>query len=445
MRLALLSRWLLVLAVFYAPWAYGCTNYETNLGLTVILGVTLGVWFLSSLTRFHLPRISWTLLLASLAVLILGWGMAFNGHFLHDDTHMRFIPLAHAFPRLPGSYDKFLSMTMMWRATVFIGVIWMMSDVSQDETWRKRLLMAVALAGISIAFWGLLQRALGAPSMFWSHQRHGTNFFATFRYHANAGAYLNLVLPIVAGLLIHALQRAQKHGQRALWGGGLILMIVAVVINTSRGGGVVAGLICLAFIVWQRKALWKLFGRARLWMQILILVFGIGAISTAIMSAKVEKILQRWEDLPEQMETLSNRAPAFQAWVHVLPDSGWFGTGPGTFRAVSSYYRSFGGPDVEKYWWMQAHQDYLQTVIEWGYVGAFFLAFIFFGGISILLRYLWRAPDGSSNSMLAGCLCLALFGVALHAMWDFPLQIGSIQLYTALFLGISWGNVFHRS
>jgi hypothetical protein len=72
------------------------------------------------------------------------------------------------------------------------------------------------------------------------------------------------------------------------------------------------------------------------------------------------------------------------------------------------------------------------------------LGLIFFGGIFVAIRNLrqpgraveWR----SRHRRLLPVIVLALLGVALHALVDFPLQIASLQLYVAVYLGICWGS-----
>ena len=77
-------------------------------------------------------------------------------------------------------------------------------------------------------------------------------------------------------------------------------------------------------------------------------------------------------------------------------------------------------------------------MIEYGYLGAAVWAVLFFGSIG---RGFFRARDGglrTSDRLEYAVSVLALVGVALHSLVDFPLQIASIQLYVMLFLAFCW-------
>ena len=68
---------------------------------------------------------------------------------------------------------------------------------------------------------------------------------------------------------------------------------------------------------------------------------------------------------------------------------------------------------------------------------------LFFGGITAAILSLRKreAREWSWRRRLTlPLVVIALAGVALHALIDFPLQIESIQLYTAVYLGLCWGS-----
>src|SRR5207237_4134777 len=67
-----------------------------------------------------------------------------------------------------------------------------------------------------------------------------TTFFATYFYHGNAGAFLNLVWPLTAGLVIRAFSNRSNPGMRAVWISLFIVTIAGVPANTSRMSQVLA-------------------------------------------------------------------------------------------------------------------------------------------------------------------------------------------------------------
>jgi hypothetical protein len=86
--------------------------------------------------------------------------------------------------------------------------------------------------------------------------------------------------------------------------------------------------------------------------------------------------------------------------------------------------------------------------MEWGWVGSAFWALLFFGAIAIGIRSYnkyARRDWTPRRRVLQPLVIIALVGVALHALVDFPFQIESIQLYVATYLGVCWGSaLWHK-
>ena len=132
--------------------------------------------------------------------------------------------------------------------------------------------------------------------------------------------------------------------------------------------------------------------------------------------------------------------------MRALPDAGLFGFGPGTFRVVFPTYNRSGSDQVPGTWRF-LHEDYLQTLLEWGWIGGILWALLFFGGITVGIRSYKehaRREWTPRRRVLQPLVIIALMGVALHALVDFPVQIESIQLYVATYLGLCWGSMLWK-
>src|SRR6185295_9653526 len=131
-----------------------------------------------------------------------------------------------------------------------------------------------------------------------------------------------------------------------------------------------------------------------------------------------------WEKLGERMkdadEGVKGREATFEIARKIAADFPIFGTGPGTFEPLFPLYRK----SLDDYWPKQLHNDWLETRITFGWVGCALIAAAF---LLVLTR--WFAGHGIRTGWrFVSLLCLALGGCLLHARYDFPFQIYSIQL-----------------
>ena len=375
--------------------------------------------------------------------------MVLNAKSIYDSEFSLFVQLQNFAPFFTGSVDYANSAAWMLRGTLLLGTILFVSDLSESSRWLLRLWYIIGLVGGSIAFLGLLQKATGAQMIFWQPPpppEYGvTTFFATYFYHGNAGAFLNLVWPLSAGLVIRAFTSQSRPGMRALWTIVFIITIAGVLANTSRMAQVVAlGLLVIIGLHFGPGLFRRLPG-ARMSVTIagaLALAFALIALAQAI---HLEQPLKRWQSVSDQIPG-DARWQASGVALRALPGAGFFGFGPGTFRVVFPSY-NIGSEHPVPGSWRFLHQDYLQTVMEWGWLGGSLWALLFFGGIAVGIfsynRYARRSWM-PRRRVMQPLTMIALAGVATHALVDFPFQIESIQLYIATYLGVCWGSRLWR-
>jgi hypothetical protein len=380
------------------------------------------------------PRISPLSAGVIMLLLIQGWVMTWNAP--PQDSDPSILPWKGGFSFLPASASRDDSLHAMLLMTGLLAAFLIASDLSANRLWRMRLWYALALTGVSIVVLGLVQRLTNAPAIFWNvYENTGGTFFAVFRYHANAGAYINLVLPLIAGLAVLSVLEKWNEASRVFWISSALVTVAAVFVNVSRGAALVAGIMFVIGGFWltlggfikhrnNRKAI------------LAFIVIAVAAASLLSLSFGCDRLLTRWRDggISDPLRMLT-----YQVIIQdVLPETGACGHGPGSFeqvfaRRVSEQHLPVKGR------WDKAHNDHLQTLVEWGWVGYTAWAVLLMGA---LLKGVLMTRRGNSPSArtLGFCGTISLAGVLLHGCVDFPLQIIGIEVPAALIAGLLWGK-----
>src|SRR5712691_8870704 len=230
------ARWIFLAALIYAPWAYGGTTSASIEIINWLLLAAFILWIIELVVSGRRPALPRLLLFLTATLIGIGGWMTFNAISIYDSDFHTFVPLRNFAPHFSGSVDYAISAAWIVRGTLLLCAILFVADLSQSNRWLLRLWYAIGLVAGSIAFLGLLQKATGAQMIFWQppppEDVRVSTFFATYYYHGNAGAFLNLVWPLSAGLVIRAFTSQSQPGMRTLWTIVFIVTIAGVLANT---------------------------------------------------------------------------------------------------------------------------------------------------------------------------------------------------------------------
>jgi hypothetical protein len=435
-----IPRWGLLGLLVLAPWVYGSTPPFGKLLLTESLLVVLGFFLLSLVAKPHLPKFNLVPGILTGLLLLQGWVMVLNPKQKFDPALFAYANLPGGIGWLPGVVDQGTAQSQLLLVTGLIGAFWISSDLAASARWQTRTWWVMSLTGISLVALGLAQRLTGARAIFWDpYADTGSTFFATYRYHANAGAFLNLVLPVIAAQAALAFLRRYSDAGRMFWSIATLTTVACAFVNVSKAAMVITLFILLA----QAYQRWNQFpmefsnwSKSKLAMSGVVFVI---LLAGPIWAFGFGDSLTRWIAL-KSSGTYDSRWLVDETIVRfALPASGWWGFGPGTFPITFPFFTQQLGDRVAGIW-QNAHEDYLQALMEWGYIGGALWTALLFGGLGMAIaRHLRQQRQWPSELRLFSSACiLSLCGLLLHAIVDFPLQVPSLQLYAAVFLGFLW-------
>ncbi|SMP51694.1 O-antigen ligase [Neorhodopirellula lusitana] len=336
--------------------------------------------------------------------------------------------------------------TCNWLAMTLIGVVGMFLGAALFQTPKAKLVLlgAIAICGATQVFWGIVQIVVHPEEIFWGVANEGgTTPFGTFLVRNHGADFVGMALFCALGLLHYLQNHKGSSGDSAyvVSGGwhqvlnhpgllalGLLVVWLAVglICSNSRGGWTsFAVAFVAAVLAWKRKGRPRQLGRI-----VGFLVIAIGAMLVVQAVGLLDRFEERVDDLSVDRVMADGRwelwKDSIPALLHFLP----LGSGLGTYGYAILPFE----PTPSRGWLPNAHQQYLEAIVEAGVPGLLLI-----GG------FLWVAgratvslcqSDRTREKQALGIAGLGtLLFQALHAFTEFGLLMPANLLTACVLIG----------
>jgi len=341
----------------------------------------------------------------------------------------------------PWSLTPFLTLRNLWLWLAFVGLFYVSAHLAERPGKGEKLARLLLLLGVAYGAFGILQGLSARHESWWADPAHsGLSVTGTFDNRNHYALFLEMLL--LSGLgwvgwrwasLSALARRPQAEEGRArllLYGLGLVILSLGLVLSLSRSGIVFSLLGGVAFALLAKRSEDRR-GKSSPALGICLTL----AVAVIAFAAWIgfEPTVRRFELLPGDWQAEVGRWQVWTDSAGAMKDFWLTGSGLGSFRYVFPLYRSFGG--LTFYSW--AHNDYLQLLVELGIPGLALLAWLMASVAGAARRARERIAGSSPLTYLHSGFCAALIAIGLHSLTDFGLHMPA----NAALLGVTLGLV----
>jgi O-antigen ligase len=236
----------------------------------------------------------------------------------------------------------------------------------------------------------------------------------TYKNPNSFAGFTEMVLPLALAYTV--LSRFSATVQ-VLLGYSALVRMAGVMVSQSRGG-IAAMVVSLAafcvVLLFQPDYWWR------------------GALALAVLGAAVLVLVQQFGAVEDRfggglIDKGDGRVFYWKAAERIFQEHPWWGAGPGSFQYLYPRVANVYAQAVPR----NAHNDYLNTLCEWGLAGfAIVMAALalLLDGVIRVWPFVTRGPAGlgSKNSSRAAFVlgaALGLLAILIHSMVDFNMQV----------------------
>jgi O-antigen ligase len=392
-----------------------------------ILGLVLSILVFSPLATGSVRPQDFLIVEWLTVAIILLWGVRFCVNPKH---RLLWVPvcwpvlafLLYAIARYFTADVEFLARQELIRVLVY-GVLFfaIVNNLHRQETTQIVGLALIFLA-MAISFYAVFQFLTDSDYVwsFYKPEGYRKRGSGTFICPNHLAGYLEMILPLAIAFTITG---RFGHLMKIFLAYATLVIVTGISVTISRGGWIAAGASIAVLCGWllRQRDYWK---RSLLIAAVLVAIF-----AGVFLKARISPSRHESFDVARDIEDVRLRlwSPAVAIWQ----DHRWFGVGPAHFDYRFRQYRP---ADAQ----LQArpervHNDYLNTLVDWGLVGALLVAAcwgVFYWQVFAGWKFVQRSQNDlaakRSNKMafvLGGAIGLS--AILVHSFLDFNMHIPS--------------------